>query len=87
VKIIAKQIDMLAVFEQDGTVKPQRFRLVGDDQTVRTIKVDQIITTTETKTGGIKALLFACQSSVGNVMKRYELRYCIDDHRWEMFKM
>ena len=86
-KIIAKQIDMLAVFERDGTVRPQRFRLVGDDETVRTVKVEQVITTTEARTGGIKAILFSCQSSIGNVMKRYELRYCVEEHRWELFKI
>jgi hypothetical protein len=86
-KILAKEIEMIASFKKDGVIVPRKFKITGDDEEEITIKVDKVITMSNTKLAGIKAVVFSCQSQIGEVVRRYEIKYRVDEHRWELYKM
>jgi NADH:ubiquinone oxidoreductase subunit D len=86
VKVLSRQIDMIATFLSDGVIQPHRFR-IEDDGGAQIIQVDKVIQTEETRLAGVKSIVFTCQSAFGDIERRYELKYRIDEHRWELYKM
>jgi len=86
VKILAMQIDMVATFLSDGVIHPHRFR-IADESGNHVIHVDKVIQTEQTRVAGIKSIIFTCQSRFGEAERRYEIKFRIDDHRWELYKM
>ena len=87
-KILARRIDMIATFLSDGVIQPHRFRIAGEDGAESTVvHVEKVIQTEQTRIAGVKAIIFTCQSKFGEIERRYEIKYRIDDHRWELYKM
>jgi hypothetical protein len=85
-KIVAKDIDMVAVTYKGGETRPFRFRLTKDDEAT-VIKVGKVLSVEETKFAGVRALVFSCQSKDRGELKRYELKYLIDSHKWQLYKI
>ena len=86
-KILAKEIKMIALFEKDGKAEPIRFKITDDNGEEITIKVEKITSVTETKVAGISSIIYCCQSEISNVIKQYEIKYRINEHKWELYKM
>ncbi|MEQ8156129.1 MAG: hypothetical protein ABRQ25_14785 [Clostridiaceae bacterium] len=86
-KIIAKQIEMIAWFKNDGTPKPLRFRMKNEDDTFSVIKVDRVIYNETEKLAGNPMILFMCQSLVNNIDVVYELKYEIKTCKWMLYKI
>lgn len=59
-KVIAKSIEMIAWFTEDGTPTPLRFRLKNEDAPKTVIKVDRIIFKENEKLAGNSMLVFRC---------------------------
>ena len=85
-KVLARQIDMIATFLSDGVIQPHRFR-IADGDGAHIVQVDKVIGTEETRLAGVKSIVFTCQSRFGDAVRLYEIKYRIDDHRWELYKM
>ncbi|MCI2061405.1 MAG: hypothetical protein LKJ83_01350 [Eubacteriaceae bacterium] len=49
--------------------------------------MDKFINIEEKKIAGIRTINYSCQSRIGGRDIRYELKYVIDDPRWELYKM
>lgn len=86
-KIVAKSIEMVAWFSEQGTPKPVRFRIKEQDDLWKVIKIDHIIETETTNIAGIKAFVYKCQSVIDGIEKRYELKYELDKCKWVLFKL
>lgn len=86
-KIVAKPIQMVAWFEEDGTPHPVRFRFSSEEQCLITIKVDKVCIMEKEKLAGNPMYIFKCQSLVNNVLKVYELKYELGTCRWILFKI
>jgi hypothetical protein len=86
VKIVAKEVEMVAVFDKQGIPKPLRFK-IDDDDGLYVVKVDQVVSTESIRPAGMEALVFRCQSVINGIEKQYELVYRIKPHRWELYKM
>lgn len=85
-KIVAKPIEMIAVFDENGKPKPIRFKIKESDSN-HVISVDKIISTEVRRPAGMEAYLFVCQSEIEGVLKLYELIYRVKQHLWELYKI
>lgn len=84
-KVVAKPIDMLALFDVAGHIHPIRFRLEEDERVV--IKVDEIFSRSFEKKAGIPVYVFDCISTIEGQRKAYQLKYEIEDNKWILFKI
>lgn len=84
-KVVAKPIDMLALFDVAGLIHPLRFRLEEDERIV--IKVDEVFSRNLEKKAGIPVLTFDCISIIEGQRRAYQLKYEIEENRWILFKI
>ena len=85
-KILARPIKMIAVFDETGAPTPLRFK-VEEDGVWRLVKVDKVVSSEAVRPAGMDALVFRCQSEIRGALKQYELVYRIKPHQWELYKI
>ena len=81
-KIVSKQIGVMAIFAPGETPRPYKFSYNGKE-----IKVDNILDITKTKIAGVDAIVYDCQSTVNKKTIRYELRYTVRTCQWVLYKI
>lgn len=86
-KIIAKPIEVVSYTSNKGDVRPLRFRIQGEDDLVKVVKIDRIITKETEKLAGNPMLVFRCQSLIDNVQKQFEIKYELQTCKWILFKI
>jgi hypothetical protein len=87
VKILAEPIDAVVTFKGQEKPIPKRFRYIDRSGRFQEIRVDRILVCTETKVAGIRAFVYRCQSTIRGEEKLYELKFLVQDCRWELYKM
>lgn len=85
-KVVAKEIEMIAYFKSDGVINPIRFRLEEDDKR-EVIKINKIISTDTEKLCGNKMIVFTCSAFINNTEKIFEIKYDVEKCRWMLFKI
>ncbi len=85
-KVVAKPIEVLAVFSTDGNIRPYRFRVESQNH-MQMIRVDRVICVEEERVAGIHAIHFDCRSRIDDQEVMYQLRYQTHDRRWILFKI
>lgn len=86
-KIVAKPVRMIAVFWPNEKPIPYKFKLKEENGEYTTIKIDKIIYSHKSKIAGIETIIYACQSVIDGIEKRYELKYILATCRWELYKI
>lgn len=86
-KVIAKSIEMVVWFTEDGSPIPLRFRVKGEDGAANVIKIDKIISKEKEKLAGNLMIVFRCQSLINNTIRIYELKYELCTCKWILYKM
>ncbi len=86
-KVLMKSIEMIAWFTEDGIPIPIKYKMLCEDNSYLTIKVDSILFREQEKLAGNRMIKFTCQSTVNEVQRRYELKYELDTCKWFLFKM
>ncbi len=86
-KILAEPIDALVMFRGRNKPKPYKFRYTDRASEIHEIRIDKILQVDEIKIAGIRALVYRCQSEINGIGVLYELKYIIEDCRWELYKM
>jgi hypothetical protein len=86
-KIIAEPIDALVMFRHKDNPKPYKFRYRDGVSEIHEVKIDKIRQVDETRLCGVRALVYLCQSQINGIDMLYELKYIIDEYRWELYKM
>lgn len=86
-KIVAKVIEMIAWFKEDGDIRPLKFRMSQGQGEMQVIKVDQVISIDKEKFAGNVMYLFRCQSEINGELKRFELKYEPETSKWILFKI
>ena len=79
-------IDVISVCSADGEIKPLRFRMEGEDHTLRRIDIAQVISTRKIQYVGIEAHIFLCKALVEGKEWLFELIYTIRTHCWCLFR-
>ncbi len=85
-KVVAKNIEMIAYFKSDGMISPIRFRLEEDNKR-EVIRINKIISTDTEKLCGNKMMVFTCSAFINNTEKIFELKYDVGKCRWMLFKI
>ena len=82
-KILAEPIDAIVKFTK-GKVHPvpYKFRFTDEEQRNHEIKIDKIITVTESKLAGIQSDIYLCQGGIDGVARLYELKNLVTDCIW-----
>ncbi|CAH2213189.1 conserved protein of unknown function [Tepidibacter aestuarii] len=86
-KIIRKPAEMICYFTKEGIPNPIKFSIIGEDDSWVNIKVDRVITRDIDKRAGNRIYIFQCQSNINGIEKIYELRYVLENCKWELFKI
>ena len=81
-KVISKEIEIVAYFDIDGSIKPLKFRLEEDD-TYKVIKIEKVISTQLED----KMLIFKCSTTIGEREKVFEIKYDIENFTWVLWKI
>ncbi len=86
-KILAEPIDAVVKFTGKEKPIPFKFRYVDKGGRQFTVRVDKILMCEETRTAGVRTFIYRCQSIVAGAERLYELKYLVQDCRWELYKM
>ncbi len=86
-KIVARPVEMVAWFTQEGVPKPVRFRLVNEEGVYTIIKIDRIVSKDKEKLAGNDMLIFKCESMIKGIQKIYEIKYELRTCKWILYKM
>jgi len=88
VRIISKPIKIIAIFEcGNRPPRPYKFKWERDDGEEVTVVVDRVFDVFRQRIAGIECLIYQCQSIIGDMDKRYELKYIISECQWHLYKM
>ncbi len=85
-KIVAKPIDVIATFSDNKKPIPYKFKFFRDSGDKIEVYVDKIVTVEESKLAGIDTLIYTCESKVLDESRLYQLKYVIEQYRWELYK-
>lgn len=86
-KILAQPVDIIVKFIVKEKPTPIKFRYQNDDGKEIEIKIDKVIKIEEIREVGFKTYIYHCQSKIGGVDRRLELKYILDKCSWQLFKM
>lgn len=86
-KIMSKPIEVISYTDNNGELKPLRFRIQLEDKSVMVVKIDKIITKEKEKLAGNNMLIFKCQSLIDNIEMLFELKYELSTCRWILYKI
>lgn len=86
-KIVAKPIQVVAWFNEEGELMPVRFKIKDEDDTENVIRIHRINYCQKEKLAGNLMLVYNCQSIVNGVHRLYELKYEINSCKWMLYKI
>jgi len=86
-KVVAMPIEMISYTNKSGDIKPLRFRIEGEDNTGKVVKIDNVIIRELEKLAGNPMLLFRCQSLIDDIEKQFELKYDLRTCKWMLYKI
>jgi len=79
-------VEMISTFSREGAIRPVRFRLEAEDQSLVTVHLSRIEEIQEIFYIGAEALLYVCRAELGGRQRRFELRYTLRSHRWVLYR-
>jgi hypothetical protein len=85
-RIIAKDIEVIAYFKKNGNLEPLKFR-VEEDNKYKIIKIDRIVEQKYERFCGNKMLVFTCISLINSIEKIFEIKYDIENCNWILYKI
>ena len=86
-KVVAKPIEVISYTDNKGDLKPLRIRIQNEDETLKVIRVDKVITNETEKLAGNYMLVFKCQSLIDNTSRLFEIKYELQTCKWILFKI
>lgn len=86
-KVLMKQIEMIAWFNGEKFPVPLRFRMEAEDGSNLVVKIGRILFQEEEKLAGNRMVVYRCQGIFQGLEKIFELKYEILTCRWFLFKI
>jgi len=86
-KVIAKPIEMVSWSDKNGNLKPVRFRIENEDESVSVIKIDKVLTMDREKLAGNHMLVYKCQSVIKGAERLFEIKYELNSCKWILWKL
>ncbi|NLY47238.1 MAG: hypothetical protein GX053_14810 [Tissierella sp.] len=75
-----KEVEMIASFDTEGTLRPHRLRLVSEDESLVVIKVVGILY--EDINIAYKTIRYRCECVIQNKVRTVDLYYYIEKMMW-----
>lgn len=85
-KVVMKSIDVITKHSKDGTIRPEKYRIVENGETV-VVTVYKVNTRSEEKSAGYRELIFGCQGVINGCMKNFELKYRVPACQWFLYRI
>ena len=86
--ILNKPIEMVAVTDKTGKIKPIRFRTSDtDDSEQQVIKIERVLRIEEIKVGNDKARQFFCEVIINERNQPCEVVYILSTMKWILYKI
>jgi hypothetical protein len=86
VKVVAKPIETIVWFTEDGIAYPIKFK-IKDDSDSQVIAVHQIVQKERERLAGNDMIVYRCQSTIDGEEKLFELKYELKTCKWMLWKM
>lgn len=86
-KVLALPIEMISYTDNNGYIKPIRFRIKIKDEPMKIIRIDKIIHKETEKFAGNLMIVYKCQSLVDDVVKQFEIKYELNTCKWILYKI
>lgn len=86
-KVLMKEIEVIAYFKDEKPPKPIRFRIEGKDGFLKVVDVDLVLNIEEDRRAGNMVLIYDCQGMVGGRQVPFQLFYESKDYSWFLFKI
>lgn len=83
-KVIVKPIQMIAWFNEDGSINPIRFKVLEEESKV--IKIEKVLKREKEKLSGKVMEKFVCSSCINGIEKIFEIKYDATNYKWILFK-
>lgn len=84
---VLKPIEVIARHNGGGTIRPLRFRVALEDESLKVIKVDKILTITKEKINNNNGIFYKCQSLIDGKLAYYELKFELSSCKWKLWRM
>ena len=85
-KVVAKDIEMIAYFKKSGKIEPLKFR-VEEENKYKVIKINKIVKKSQERFCGNKMLIFTCISVIDNLERIMEIKYDVENCNWLLYKI
>ena len=86
-KVISRPIDTIVVFRGGSKPLPYKFKYTDAAGGSREGYVGRILLAEKLKVAGRQVFTYDCQSNIEGRERRYQIKYHVDDQRWELSKM
>jgi hypothetical protein len=73
---------MIAIHDEDGQIRPYRFRMKGETDELVTVQIRSITDRKEEKAVGVHYLIYYCLCAINDSLKTCEIRFRKDSCRW-----
>lgn len=80
-------IQVAALCDTTGKIHPLWFRYADEENRVRKVEIDSILSRKTIHYVGIQIEQYICASSFRGRTRTYEIRYSVESHRWHFFRM
>lgn len=81
------QVEMISHCGTDGELKPLRFRMENEEQSLITVSISQVVCAKPIQYAGVDAIQYLCKAVVEGRERLFELRYTVRTHQWTLFQM
>ena len=85
-KVVAKKIEMIAYFKEDGAINPIRFR-IEEENKCEVIKINKVMKIDMEKFCGNKMYVFTCSAVINNMERVFEIKYDVEKCSWILYKI
>ena len=78
-------VDVVAIFNTVGEIKPTFIRLENEDHTIGTYKIANVLFSKEEKYAGIYNIVYICDVQVEEILKQIKIAYNLQHHKWFLY--
>lgn len=75
-------VDVIAVFNTLGNIKPAYIRLENEDHSLITYQITTIHFSKEEKHAGISNIVYVCDILAGENQRQINIAYNLQSHKW-----
>lgn len=86
-RIVAKPISAIVIYEYDGTPRPYKFKYKNSKNEDIRIVVDEIVFQEPRRIAGIESIVYRCKSYVDKAAFMYELKFIPRQCKWVLYRM